>query len=204
MSETQIPFKGFSLGLHPLLAASHPLMEALLEDLIGNWVQVDRRVLYNALSLLKPSHFQSFLQLGEQRKVKRSHFRRTWNLPQHRNVVFAQELLNQIGRIDGALSWWSCHYSFAQRCSYFHRITKTADDLQVISPLLYLDLVVRNHGVPPHGSQRTRLNCFDLATYLCLVVSCGRYMFPLWRLVLSENTRLITSNHCVEKVRVAI
>lgn len=61
-----------------------PLLEALLDDLSGNGVQLDFCILHNVLASLNLGTIHCFHQFGEQPKVARSHVGRIY-------VTFGQE-----------------------------------------------------------------------------------------------------------------
>jgi len=100
-SATLIPFEVVPLWLNTLLPAVSPLLEAFVECLFVNGVQLGRRVPYNVVSWLNSSPFQLRFQLGKQPKITRSHVGRVGSLSNHRIVVFDQEGLNQLW----GLSW---------------------------------------------------------------------------------------------------
>ena len=71
-------------------------VEAFLECLFVNGVQLGHHVLYNVVLWLKSSPFQLRIQVEEQPKIARNHVGRAGSLSNHRNVMFGQESLNQL------------------------------------------------------------------------------------------------------------
>lgn len=110
---------------HTRLSWLLSLLKSLLEDVVGNRVQLDRRLLHNSFSLLNMGLIRRFLQFGEQPKVTRSHVAMepdnwqeycVWPRKKKKVRIRCEECV-------GALSRWSSQFSIVRINSRFYRTT---------------------------------------------------------------------------------